>query len=146
MKMRTLILAAALMMMFGMAKAQNQPTNKAGKSQWIPVLTNVDGTNTYKGVEMYYSISSCGASEVIFLKLVNTNSQTVKAQWINDVISNDTKEHYGQTKLVSVTLKPNSEVIGSCSSNIKELTVKLKDYGVEAKDVNTIVGSSFYAE
>jgi uncharacterized protein YpmB len=144
--MRNLILAAALMMMFGIANAQNQPAGKVSNMQWTPVLTNVDGTNTYKGVEMYYSISTCGTNEVIFLKLVNTNAQTVKAQWINDVISNDTKEHYGQTKLVSVTLKPNSEVIGSCSSNIKELTVKLKDYGVDAKDVNTIVGSSFYAE
>jgi hypothetical protein len=139
MKMRNLILAAALMMMFGSAKAQS-------KSQWTPVLTNVDGTNTFKGVEMYYSVSNCGSSEVIFLKLVNTNAQTVKAQWINDVVSNDNKEHYGQTKLVSVTLKPNSEVVGSCNTKIKELLVKLKDYGIEAKDLNTIVGSSFYVE
>ncbi len=139
MKMRNLILAAALLMMFGVARAQSN-------SQWIPVLTNVDGTNTFKGVEMYYSLSACGTSDVVLLKLVNTNAQTVKAQWINDVVSNDTKEHYGQTKLVYVTLKPNSEVIGSCTTKIKELLVNLKDYGVEAKDFNTIVGSSFYVE
>lgn len=139
MKIKNLILAAALVMMFGVVKAQSN-------SQWTPVLTNVDGTNTFKGVEMYYSISTCGTSEVVFLKLVNTNAQTVKAQWINDVVSNDNKEHYGQTKLVSVTLKPNSEVVGTCNTKIKELVVKLKDYGVEAKDFNTIVGSSFFAE
>lgn len=139
MKIKNLIVAAALMMMFGVTKAQSN-------SQWIPVLTNVDGTNTFKGVEMYYSLSTCGTSEVVLLKLVNTNAQSVKAQWINDVVSNDTKEHYGQTKLVSVTLKPNSEVVGSCDTKVKELLVKLKDYGVEAKDFNTIVGSSFYVE
>lgn len=139
MKIKNLILAAALIMMFGVAKAQQN-------SQWIPVLTNVDGTNTFKGVEMYYSLSTCGTNEVVLLKLVNTNAQSVKAQWINDVVSNDTKEHYGQTKLVSVTLKANSETVGSCSNNTKELVVKLKDFGVAAKDFNTIVGSSFYVE
>jgi hypothetical protein len=138
MKIRNLILVAALMLTLG-AKAQNN-------SQWTPVLVNVDGTNTYKGVEMYYSLSNCGGSEVVFLKLVNTNAQAVKAQWVNDVVTNDNAEHYGKTKLVSVSLKPNSEVIGTCDTKIKELSVKLKEFDVEAKDFNTIVGSSFYVE
>jgi uncharacterized protein YpmB len=145
MKMRNLILAAALMMMFDVATAQNSAKAQSN-SQWIPVLTNVDGTNTFKGVEMYYSVSKCGSDDVVLLKLVNTNAQAVKAQWINDVISNDTKEHYGQTKLVTMSLKANSEVMSTCDNKVKELTLKLKDYGVEAKDFNTIVGSSFFAE
>jgi len=139
MKINSRTLITALLMMFGVVKAQ---TN----TSWTPVLVNVDGTNTFKGVEVYYSLSTCGADEVVFLKLVNTNAKAMKAQWINDVVTNDTKEHYGKTKLVSVNINANSEIIGSCKSKVKELIIKLKKYDVEAKDFNTIVGSSFYAE
>lgn len=137
--MRNLVLIAALMMMFGVVRSQTSV-------QWTPVLVNVDGTNTFKGVELYYSLSTCGANEVVLLKLVNTNAKTVKAQWINDIVTNDNAEHYGKTKLVSVNLNANSEVVGSCNTKTKELLVKLKDYGVEAKNFYTIIGSSFYVE
>jgi hypothetical protein len=136
MKMRNLFLTALLMMAFGFAKAQT----------WTPVLANVDGTNTFKGVEVYYMLSGCGASEVVILKLVNTNAKDVKAQWVTDIITTDEKEHYGKTTLVAVKLKANTEVAGTCNGKIKELVIKLSDFGVAKKDFSTIVASSFYVE
>lgn len=135
--MRNLILIAAMMMAFGYAKAQQS---------WTPVLANMDGTNTFKGVEVYYALSTCGNDEVVILKMVNTNAKEVKAQWVTDIITTDDKEHYGNTALVSVKLKANSEVIGNCNTKPVQLVIKLSDFGVAKKDFSTIVASSFYVE
>ncbi|MBK6522476.1 MAG: hypothetical protein IPG08_09120 [Sphingobacteriaceae bacterium] len=139
MKIKNLIVIAALMMMFGVVKAQ---TNV----EWTPILVSMDGTNTFKGVEAYYSLSNCGGSDVVIIKLKNTNDKAVKAQWVNAIVSNDEKEHYGKTKLVSVSLKATSESVGACNTKATELIVKLSDYGVTLKEFKTIVGSSFYVE
>ena len=139
MKIKNLILIAALMMMFGVVRSQNAV-------EWTPVLVSMDGTNTFKGVEMYYSLSNCGGNDVVLVKLINSNAKTVKAQWVNAIVSIDEKEHYGKTKLVSVNLKANSESIGVCNAKPTELVIKLSDYGVSVKDFKTIVGSSFYVE
>lgn len=137
--MRNLILAVAIMIGSGVVKAQNS-------NQWTPVLVNVDGTNTFKNVEVYYSLSSCGSDDVVILKMINANTTDVKAQWVTDIVTKDDKEHYGNTKLVSVKLKASSEVVGACNSNIKELVIKLSDFGVSKNDFSTIIGSSFYVE
>lgn len=137
--MRNLILAAVLMMTLGVAKAQND-------AQWTQVLVNVDGTNTFKNVEVYYMLSTCGADEVVLLKMINSNTTDVKAQWVTDIVTTDEKEHYGKTQLVSVKLKASSETVGSCNGKVKELVIKLSDFGVAKKDFSTIVGSSFYVE
>jgi len=127
------------MITFGVAKAQNN-------TEWTPILVSMDGTNTFKGVEAYYSLSSCAGSDVLLIKLKNTNDKAVKAQWVNAIVSNDEKEHYGKTKLVSVNLKATSETVGACNAKPTELVVKLSDYGVTLKEFKTIVGSSFYVE
>lgn len=139
MKIKNLILIASLVMMFGVTKAQNNV-------EWTPILVSMDGTNTFKGVEAYYSLSNCGGKDVLIIKLINTNNKAVKAQWVNAIVSNDEKEHYGKTKLVSVNLKATSESVGACNSKPSELIVKLSDYGVTLKEFKTIVGSSFYVE
>jgi len=127
------------MITFGVAKAQNN-------TEWTPILVSMDGTNTFKGVEAYYSLSNCAGSDVLLIKLKNTNDKAVKAQWVNAIVSNDEKEHYGKTKLVSVNLKATSETVGACNAKPTELVVKLSDYGVTLKEFKTIVGSSFYVE
>lgn len=134
--MRNLILMSAMMVTFGITKAQS----------WTPVLANMDGTNTFKGVEVYYSLSTCGNDDVVVLKMVNTNAKEVKAQWVTDIITTDEKEHYGNTTLVSVKLKANSEAIGNCNTKPAQLVIKLSEFGVAKKDFSTIVASSFYVE
>lgn len=128
-----------MIMGFSFAKAQNT-------AQWTPVLVNVDGTNTFKNVEVYYMLSTCGSEDVVILKMINTNSKDVKAQWVTDIVTKDDKEHYGKTQLVSVKLKANSEEVGACNSKVKELVVKLGDFGVAKNDFSTIIGSSFFVE
>lgn len=139
MKFKNLILIAALTVMFVATNAQNN-------IEWTPILVSMDGTNTFKGVEAYYTLSNCGGSDVVIIKLKNTNDKTVKAQWVNAIVSADEKEHYGKTKLVSVNLKATSETVGACNAKPTELVVKLSDYGVTLKEFKTIVGSSFYVE
>ena len=139
MKIKSIIFLAVMVLFIGALKSQSN-------SPWTPVLVSMDGTNTYKGVEMYYSLSKCGNKDVVLVKLINTNSNAVKAQWITAVVSNDNKEHYGKTQLVSVNLKANSESVGACNSKPSELVIKLADFGVTSEQFQTIVGSSFYVQ
>lgn len=123
------------MLFFSFLRAQT-------KTNWQPVLISMDGTNGYKGVELYYSVETCNATDVIKLKLVNTNSFALKAHWITVLVTNGDKELYGKTELVTVQLDANKEYIGTCKKTDK-LTIKLADYGIKATDLKTMVGSNF---
>lgn len=136
MKIQNLILITAMMLFFGVLKAQTS-------NEWQPVLISMDGTNSYKGVEATYSLGKCNNKDVVMLKLVNTNKFSVKAQWINVVVKKDGKELFGNSKLVSIKLPASDEVTGSCSSKAVELIINLSDLGIQASDVNTFVASNF---
>lgn len=135
MKTRNYIFLTALMLFFSFLNAQ---TN----TNWQPVLISMDGTNGYKGVELYYSLETCNSTDVVKLKLVNTNTFALKAHWITVLVTNSDKELYGKTELVTVQLDANKEYIGTCKKTDK-LTIKLSDYGIKATDLKTMVGSNF---
>lgn len=123
------------MIFFSLSKAQTA-------INWQPVLISMDGTNGYKGVEMYYSVEKCNSNDVILLKLVNTNTFALKAHWISVLVTNSDKELYGKTELVTIQLEANKEYIGSCKKTDK-LMIKLNDYGIKGSDLKTMVGSNF---
>lgn len=135
MKTRTLIFFASLLLFFSISNAQ---TNQ----NWQPVLISMDGTNGYKGVEMYYAIEKCNADDVLHLKIVNTNNFALKAHWINVIVDNSEKEHYGKTELITVKIDANKELIGTCKKS-DPLLLKLNDFGVKSIDFKTLVGSNF---
>lgn len=136
MKIKSLITIAAFLFCAGFLKSQTS-------INWQTAAIGMDGTNGYNGVEVYYALSTCNANEVVSLKLINHNNYDVKAQWINVVVSNDGKEHYGSSKLVSYKLAANAEVIGDCKDKTATLTFKLSDYGIKASDLRIFVGSNF---
>lgn len=136
MKIKNLLIVAAFFLIAGFLKSQTT-------ANWQFAAIGMDGTNGYNNVEVYYSVSTCNKNEVISLKLINHNNYDVKAQWINVVVGNDDKEHYGKSKLVSYKLAANETVIGDCKDKTSTLTFKLSDYGLKASDVRIFVGSNF---
>jgi hypothetical protein len=136
MKYRSFLFSALFVFFIGFSKAQ---TNTA----WTPVLISMDGTNSYNGVELNYQLTKCGNDDVLLLKLTNTNTYSVKAHWINVIKTKDGKELYGNSKLTSVTLGANAENNGNCKGKPAELKIKLSDFGANASNFETIVGSSF---
>lgn len=102
----------------------------------------MDGTNGYQGVEMYYATATCNSTEVLVLKIVNTNSYAVKAQWINLIVDKNDKEHFGKTQLTSFKIDSSVTSAGDCNK-ANALMIKLSDYGVKASDLKTFIGSNF---
>lgn len=136
MNFKSLLFSALFVFLIGFTKAQ---TNTA----WTPVLISMDGTNSYNGIELNYQLTKCGNDDVLLLKLNNTNTYSVKAHWINVIKTKDGKELYGNSKLTTVTLGANAENSGDCKGKQSELKIKLSDFGVNANEFETIVGSSF---
>ena len=136
MKIKTLIFVAAMMLVFSIAKTQT--TNN-----WQLAAIGMDGTNGYKGVDVYYQLTTCNSAEVIVLKIINTNAYAVKAQWINAIATNDNKDLYGKSKLVSYKLPSKGEAKGDCNDKTGILSFKLSDYGIKASDLRIFVGSNF---
>ncbi len=136
MNIKNLITALAFILCSSFLKSQSSVN-------WQLAAIGMDGTNGYNNVEVYYSVSTCNSNEVISLKLINHNDYEVKAQWINVVVGNDDKEHYGKSKLVSYKLAAKAEVIGDCKDKTSTLTFKLSDYGIKASDLRIFVGSNF---
>lgn len=138
MKIKSLIFLFALMLFASATKAQNNV-------EWQPVLISMDGTNGFQGVDAYYSVSNCVSGDVVFLKLVNNNTYSVKAEWINAIQTKDGKELFGSQVLNKISIAPKSEVKGDCQAQGNTLTLKvnLADYGTKTSNFSTIVGSNF---
>ena len=137
MKIKNLILITALFFLSGTFKGQSN-------NNWIPVLISTDGTNGNAGVEASYMLAKCNASDVVFIKLTNNNQYPVTAQWIDLVQTKDGKEHFGNSKVVSIKLGAKSETTGDCTGNTAQLIITLSDFGVDVKNFETVVGSNFY--
>ena len=141
MKVKKFLLAlfSILLITKGLSQTQVVASNDI---EWKPVLINMDGTNAFKGIDVTYMVSKCNSKDVVLLKLVNTNTYSVKAQWINVVVTKG-GELFGNSKLVSLKLAPSSENIGYCSGKIIQLTIKLSDFGIDATNIDTFVASNF---
>lgn len=139
MKLRSLLFLALFTFAFTFSKAQQV------NASWTPVLISVDGTNAYNGVEMDFQLTKCGADDVVLLKLKNTNSFAVKAHWITVIKTTDGKELYGNSKLTTLNLPANDQLTGNCKTKPYELKINLSDFGINAAQFETIVGSNFDA-
>ena len=136
MRTKGLIFITAMLLFIGVSKAQST-------IEWKLTTIGMDGTNGYNGVEVYYATSSSKSGDVVLIKLINSNPFPVKAQWVSVMVTNDDKELYGKTQLVSYKLAANSEAVGSIKDKSSALTIKLSDYGIKASELRTFVGSSF---
>ncbi len=123
----------------------NNTDNARTQNEWKPFMLNHDGTNVNGGVQAVYALVKCNNEDVVLLKMNNTNSFSVKAQWINQIISKDGKENFDPAKITFISLPPNTETTGDCSGNTTQLMVKLSDLGVSLNNFETFVCSNFYA-
>ena len=147
MKIKNYFFVASIILLCNAFKAQQFQTGKAqikNDLEWIPVLISHDGTNTNEGIEASYALTNCGGNETVLLKLKNTNNFSVKTQWVNQVITKDGKENYGNSKITFFALPPNSEKAGDCSGNNFPLVIKLNDFAVQANNFETFIGSNFF--
>lgn len=79
---------------------------------------------TVAGVEFYHSISTCNGKSVVFLKLVNTNSYSVKASWKELFTTQFDKQVEGYRGKKNLVLSPGETSETSCSTaRHKELVV-----------------------
>jgi len=79
---------------------------------------------TVDGVEFYHAISSCSGKKVVFLKLVNKNSYSVKASWKELFATQFDKELEGYKGKKHLVLSPGETSETSCTTaRHKELVV-----------------------
>src|ERR1700733_1441095 len=127
MKKQYYILLAAFIFFGSFLKAQTT-------ANWQPLTLNINGTNSFDGVESQYVLTSCNNNEFILLELTNHNAYAVKACWKNMVINTeDQKLPYNNTQ-DSVLIQPNSTVQGQCTGNTDKLVLKLTDFGILKED------------
>jgi len=136
MKIKNLITAVAILLCSGFLKSQTS-------INWQPAAISIDGTNGFKGVDVYYHLTTCNSNDVVLLKLINHNTYDVNAQWKPVLVGNNDKELFGKSQLVSIKILANSEVVGECKGKEKVLSVKLSDYGLNANDFRIFAGSAF---
>lgn len=86
----------------------------------FPLVAQSNATDEWKllktenNVSVFAETGSCRNSEVVFLKVVNSNSQTVEVQW--SLLDN--------TTMKKVSLKPGESFSGDCSNRMPMVTLK----------------------
>lgn len=90
------------------------------------------------GVEASFQINTCNGEDVIYIKFINRNENTVKLEWFDAVFSQElkwiNKDQTSNKK--SLILPAVKEVKGECSSKLyPELVVKIRDFVADKKDV-----------
>jgi hypothetical protein len=120
--------------------------NAQNNSEWQPIYLLVTGGNTMDGVEASFQVNTCNGVDVIYIKFINHNANSVKIEWFDAVFSQElkwnNKEQPGDKK--SLVLSANAEVKGECSKNLyPELFVKVKDFVVDKKDFKRYAASQF---
>jgi hypothetical protein len=136
MRQKFYLLLISCFLFCGFVKAQTT-------ENWQPLTLNINGTNSFDGVEAQYALTSCNNNEFILLQITNHNSYTVKACWKNMVINTeDQKLPYNNTQ-DSVMIQPNSTVQGQCTGNTGKLVLKLTDFGILKEDFKAFFMNGF---
>ncbi len=131
------LLLAAFVVMFSGLKAQTT-------ENWQGLyLGSPDGTNSFNGVEAYYTISTCNNNDVILIRLTNHNAYAVKAGWQDFVMSKDNKKLDRSTAQDSITIQPQTIVAGDCNGNSVQLVIKLTDFGILKEDFKEFIPAKF---
>jgi hypothetical protein len=111
---------------------------------WQPVLVNpVNGTNSFNGVEAYYSFTACSNTEVVLLELINHNNYTVRAAWKNFIINNDGQKMPSTVAQDSVTIQPGGKLIGDCKGSSPSMVYKLTDFGTDKLNAKEYAPGNF---
>ena len=110
---------------------------------WQPLLLNTDGTTTFDGVEGFYQIITCNSNEEILVMLINHNNYKVKAGWKDFVVAKDEQQLPRSSFQDSITIGPNSELMGECNGKNPQLEMKLTDFGILKEDFQDFVTSNF---
>ncbi len=132
--------AIVVIFLFGLiyfSKAQSSLT-------WQPVLNNYDGTNMNEGVEANCALITCGADDYLIIKLTNNNNIKLKATWSHWVQTQTGESKYGDGKQQSLVLEPKTEAVGSCASNVAQLKIKLRDFGITKDQFNYYIAKNFH--
>lgn len=136
MKNLSTIFIAVFLLLLSFAKAQST-------QNWQPVLNNYDGTNLNEGVEATCLLSQCNNNDVLIFKLVNSTNKKFKATWYLTIQTKDGNKHTGNNAQYTLILKPNSDNVGDCSGSVKELIIKLSDYGVTKDNYEYLMANGF---
>jgi len=136
MKIYYSILLVASVLLFTCVNAQTE--------NWQGLyLGSPDGTNSFNGVEAYYTLATCNNTDVILIKLTNHNGYSVKACWQDFVLTNDNKKLSNVSAQDSITIQPQAVVAGDCSGNSGQLVIKLTDFGILKEDFKEFVPAKF---
>ena len=109
----------------------------AQTNDWQPIFLQVTGVNTMDGVEASFQINTCNGEDIIYIKFINHNENTVKLEWFDAVFSQELKWINKDQALnkKSLILPAGKEAKGECSGKIyPELIVKIKDFVADKKD------------
>jgi hypothetical protein len=131
---------------FTQNKAASQPatTVPGAEVAWQPAMLNtMDGTNSFDGVEAYYALTTCTGTEMVLVKIVNHNTYTIKAEWRDLILTQADKQLFRSNQKNFVVLAPKSLASGSCSGNAVQLTLRLSDFGTDAKNFKIFGTSEF---
>ena len=114
-----------------------QKTNAQNNSDWQPIYLLVTGGNTMDGVEASFQINTCDGIDIVCIKFINHNANSVKIEWFDAVFSQELKWYNKDlaSDKKSLVLPANAEVKGECSNNLyPALFVKVKDFVTDKKD------------
>jgi hypothetical protein len=75
--------------------------------------------------------------------LINHNNYKVKAGWNDFVITKDDQQLSRNSAQDSITIGPNSQLIGDCNGTNSQLEMKLTDFGILKEDFQDFVTSNF---
>jgi hypothetical protein len=125
------------MLLFGFSNAQTT-------QNWKPLyLGSADGTNSFNGVQAYYTITTCGNDDYILVSFTNHNKYAVKAGWRTSVMTKDSRQVYRGDAQDSLIIQPGATVTGDCTGNSVQLVIKLTDLGILKEDFKDFIPAKF---
>ncbi len=126
-----------IIFLFALVLSISHEANAQNNSDWQPIYLLVTGGNIMDGVEASFQTNTCNGVDIIFIKFINHNANSVKIEWFDAVFSQELKwnNKEQETDKKSLVLPANSEVKGECSNNLyPALIVKVKDFVASKKD------------
>lgn len=95
---------------------------KADESDWKKAMVNTAGTNTMRGIEVFFKRTTCSGTEQVLVKFVNTSSNEILIEWADGIYTSDNEivRNERNDKPRELILGANEQIEGSCASGTEK--------------------------
>jgi hypothetical protein len=115
-------------------------------SSWTPIGLSVNGKNIQNNVEAFYKLDKCNNEDVIFIKFINYNANSVTINWEDAIFTQNRKwiNNVNMDGKKSLKIEANEVAVGECLSSIyPQLVIKVNDFIENIEDFKLFITNSF---